>query len=89
MLLGLAFWINGGFNPPLRSLVAQVLSATALFGSALFAVAIEFIPSISLWALRPGAQVDGIRNELLFIAVLTAAIGLGMSLTINHGAVSN
>ena len=86
VLLGIAFWINGGFTPPLRSPAAQLLTATAFFGTALFSLAIALMPSVSYWALRPGANVTVIRKDLLFIAFLTAALGLGMSFSFIGGA---
>jgi hypothetical protein len=80
VLFGLAFWINGGLVLPWRSHVAQSLVAVAFFGTALFSLAIAYVPSVTSWALKPNAQISVIRKDLWFIAFLTAAIGLGMSL---------
>ena len=86
VLLGIAFWVNGGFAPPLRSPVAQLFAAAAFFGTALFSLAIALTPRVSYWALRPGVHVAVIRKELLFVAFLTAALGLGMSFSFIGGA---
>ena len=86
VLLGIGLWVNGGFTPPLRSPVAQLLAATAFFGTALFSLVIALMPSVSYWALRPGAHVAGIRKDLLFIAFLTAALGLGMTFSFVGGS---
>jgi hypothetical protein len=43
------------------------------------------MPSVSYWALKPGAHVAVIRKDLLFIAFLTTALGLGMSFSFIGG----
>jgi hypothetical protein len=88
VLIGIGFWINGGFTPPLRSHIAQLFAGTALFGSACFAVAIAVVPKVSAWALRSGHNSDAIRKELWFVAFLTAALGVGMCVSsLGHASV--
>ena len=86
LLFAIAFLVNGGFRTTAKVARCKLLVATALFGTALFSLAIALVPVVSYWALRKGAHVAAIRNDLFSISILSTALGCGMTFSFGGSA---
>jgi len=75
-LFGLAFWMNGGFQPvPGRPTL--IPASAACVASAIFAALIACSTRVQNLTLRPGADIAATRRGLWFIVFITAWVGVG------------
>ena len=78
-LFGLAFWLNGGFQPvPGRP--ALIPASVACIATAIFAASIARSTGVQALVLRPNGDIRAIREDLWLIAFIAAALGVGLIL---------
>ena len=75
ILLGIGVWMNGGLGR-IRVSSAAWPMFLALAGSCAFCLALLFSRRTREWALRPGMDVEPIRLELAFMALLMGGLGV-------------
>ena len=75
VLLGAGIWMNGGLGR-IRVASAAWPMFLALAGSCAFCLALLLSTRTRDWALRPGKEVEPIRLELMFMALLLGGLAV-------------